>query len=322
MNSHRHTSSRQFKTPSTGWHLFDPVGEIGVPQAEERRALLLSRLPSEVPADPALCLVPLCWPPGEIFPAEGCWPPLLEGLLTLIPRDALLACNSAALDLAGQPQPLRDSACEWLLRAVRANVRIIHAAETSSLAAPALEAELLPELVPARPGRDREWRLAALHQSEFCGLKEMPGEAPAAIALQAALYGWHDYLEESHRCSQQIEGLGPGQCGDYWHAIMHRREPDYDNAKYWFRRVGSAVPGQQLSAPATAILSACPASEAPHWLSRLVPAAGRWDAFSMVDFCAACEQRRDELGAAARRIQFLEMQLLLGETLRHAQQRE
>jgi hypothetical protein len=44
----------------------------------------------------------------------------------------------------------------------------------------------------------------------------------------------HDFLEESHEISQTIKNAS----GSYWHAIMHRREPDSYNAKYWFRQVG------------------------------------------------------------------------------------
>jgi hypothetical protein len=44
----------------------------------------------------------------------------------------------------------------------------------------------------------------------------------------------HDFLDESHTISQSIETPS----GSYWHAIMHRREGDFSNAKYWFRRVG------------------------------------------------------------------------------------
>ncbi len=45
----------------------------------------------------------------------------------------------------------------------------------------------------------------------------------------------HDFLNESHTISQGIETPS----GSFWHAIMHRREGDFSNAKYWFRRVGS-----------------------------------------------------------------------------------
>jgi hypothetical protein len=48
-----------------------------------------------------------------------------------------------------------------------------------------------------------------------------------------------DFLDESHEISQTMEGKGSPRTADYWHGIMHRREPDASNASYWFRRVGS-----------------------------------------------------------------------------------
>lgn len=43
-----------------------------------------------------------------------------------------------------------------------------------------------------------------------------------------------DELDRSHRISQTLET----PTGSYWHAIMHRREGDFWNSKYWYRRVG------------------------------------------------------------------------------------
>lgn len=54
-------------------------------------------------------------------------------------------------------------------------------------------------------------------------------------ACAAGLWLRFDFLEESHAISQQDEG-NPDR--DFWHAIMHRREPDAFNSKYWWRRVG------------------------------------------------------------------------------------
>lgn len=56
-----------------------------------------------------------------------------------------------------------------------------------------------------------------------------------AAVSRAALWLAFDFLDESHEISQSVHTVE----GSYWHAIMHRREPDPDNSKYWWRRVGS-----------------------------------------------------------------------------------
>lgn len=61
-----------------------------------------------------------------------------------------------------------------------------------------------------------------------------PQATRVAQHLRAAALLWHDRLDASHRVSQE---LGDAD-GAYLHGLMHRREPDYDNAKYWFARVG------------------------------------------------------------------------------------
>ncbi len=54
-------------------------------------------------------------------------------------------------------------------------------------------------------------------------------------ALAAGLWLYVDQLDSAHRICQAHEG---DATHDYWHAILHRREGDFSNSKYWFRRVG------------------------------------------------------------------------------------
>jgi hypothetical protein len=144
-----------------------------------------------------------------------------------------------------------------------------------------------------------------------------PRNGPDATALQAGLLLVVDDLHGSHELSQNIEGEGLHHAGDYWHAIMHRREPDYGNSKYWFRRVGSQPLFPKLAEIATAILKNCSVSEATDWLHKLTRHG--WDAMAFVDLCEQCSRCEDSpLGIATRRIQWMEMLLLLDQTCRDA----
>jgi hypothetical protein len=72
---------------------------------------------------------------------------------------------------------------------------------------------------------------------------------PRLLALKlppvclAGLWLYFDFLAESHTISQDDES-DPDR--NFWHAIMHRREPDASNSKYWWRRVGNHPVLEQL----------------------------------------------------------------------------
>jgi hypothetical protein len=93
-----------------------------------------------------------------------------------------------------------------------------------------------PRLAPLGPGKPHERMRATLESLTLAG-----AFAPHPIAdlnmargCLAGVWLYHDFLDESHSISQEIHT----PTGSYWHALMHRREPDFDNSKYWWRRVG------------------------------------------------------------------------------------
>lgn len=109
-------------------------------------------------------------------------------------------------------------------------------------------------------------------------------------AVRAGLLLRIDDLEGSHALSQDIDT----PTGSYWHGIMHRREPDYSNAGYWFRRVGRHPVFDQLAAGVAGFTP-----------PELVGSGG-WDPFAYIRACEA--GKPDEV---LRRIQVMEMELLL-----------
>jgi hypothetical protein len=182
----------------------------------------------------------------------------------------------------------------------------------------------LPDLAPRHPDSRRDWIMNLL--KELQPVRFLPesgsGEACEAEALLAGLLQVNDYLDESHQHSQSIEGQGDDVNGDYWHGIMHRREPDYGNAKYWFRRVGSHPCFSQLRESAMLAMNECDSTAADSWKSLLV-SSNQWNAAAFVDLCeTAAKSTDDELTTAAKRIQWAEMLLLLEHTFRQASRRQ
>jgi hypothetical protein len=105
---------------------------------------------------------------------------------------------------------------------------------------------------------------------------------------------YFNFLEESHRLSQDIETPD----GSFWHAIMHRREPDADNSKYWWRRVGKHP-----------VLDA---------LRERAPELG-YEFTTAAAFVDHCERVRDTGSAEeerAQRVQLLEWQLFFDHCFR------
>ena len=97
-----------------------------------------------------------------------------------------------------------------------------------------------------------------------------------AEACLSALWLLHGFLDESHSLSQR----NPTAEGSYWHGIMHRREGDFPNAKYWFRRVGPHKIHSGLAAAAREFASGASAGVASS-----LTLTGTWDSGAFVDLC-------------------------------------
>ncbi len=138
----------------------------------------------------------------------------------------------------------------------------------------------------------------------FCSDQNITG-LPRELLRSAGLL-WHDDLDGSHEISQCIKTAD----GSFLHGIMHRREPDNSNAKYWFRLVGEHAVYPKLAAAVDSVDAGeggwGPASD------RFL-ADGRWDPFAFVDACTRSAPSRTSTAndPILQRIQGLEFQLLL-----------
>ena len=106
-------------------------------------------------------------------------------------------------------------------------------------------------------------------------LRESRVSAAVGDLFRAGAYLWHDHLDASHEIAQHIETAD----GSLLHGMMHRREPDYANAKYWFRRVSAHPSFLSLAVRTGDLLEKADESDLQ---SRLLPNK-TWDSFAFVD---------------------------------------
>lgn len=120
-----------------------------------------------------------------------------------------------------------------------------------------------------------------------------------AHMIRAALYVQNDDLKAAHAICQPMGRDLPE--ASYWHGVIHRREPDFDNAHSWFLRAES--PGmaaalykavcdllqQAIQLPDYGDARACALAFFRH-LQNL----GTWDALYYLDLCRQCANKGDE----------------------------
>ncbi len=205
---------------------------------------------------------------------------------------------------------------EWLVRAARAGlVRVIKAEPWwgTEISPPEFDEKRipLPELVHGTARDVPAWLQTTLEDFDLRRVTPNVKSAADAVAVSAGLLEMHDFATEAHERAQSVEGKGRHQSGDYWHAIHHRREPDAGNAKYWFRHVG-AHPIQERLAQAAGALALHQKTEIRGAIERLLR-NGTWDSLAFVDLCETASAR-PELAWVTRKLQFLEMTLLLAQS--------
>jgi hypothetical protein len=153
-------------------------------------------------------------------------------------------------------------------------------------------------LGPGTPVRAAADRLHSLDPSALFAPAPVR-DTDAARACLAGLWLRFDFLDESHRISQEIHTPD----GNFWHGIMHRREGDFGNAKYWFRRVGNhpvfASLGRETQNP------------------DLFPAGG-WDPYQFIDLVEACATRHKGDAEALIQLQEREWEVLFDHCIRKA----
>ncbi len=171
-----------------------------------------------------------------------------------------------------------------------------------SLITQAIQIDTLPELGPrVRPGvlsvHTLESRLEAVFKSWNMPRSQRP-------LIRAAALLWHDHLDAAHVLVQDEHSADAA----FIHGIMHRREPDFSNAKYWFHRLGRHATFPLIASQVAEIL----AKESNLSLDPLIEGQ-KWNPMKFIDACeeSASKPVNEPRYLLLQRIQQIEFDALL-----------
>jgi hypothetical protein len=135
-----------------------------------------------------------------------------------------------------------------------------------------------------------------------------------AQAALAGLWLWVDELDRSHQITQEI--VSP--TGSFWHAIMHRREGDFSNAKYWYRRCDTHHVNKMMGAIASSLAGDLASDRAvAHAIHE------GWNPLGFVDLVqAVADKPSDPRHALAVRLQRAEWEGLFNYCVRSAVEKD
>lgn len=167
-------------------------------------------------------------------------------------------------------------------------------------------ASLIPEHEPNTlgPGTPNHTMKPVLQQAGINSLftdKSIADQDMAKCCL-SALWLYHDFLDESHTISQSVYT----STGSYWHGIMHRREPDYSNAGYWFHKVGQHPIFDTLCGEASRVAQELGTTSKSDYLAK----QSSWDAFAFIQLCENSYRTGSQDERLCENIQLVEWKIL------------
>lgn len=163
-------------------------------------------------------------------------------------------------------------------------------------------------LAPGGPVRGAGLELLRQTSAEALFEDGAPASPDFAECVRSALFLYYSALDESHTISQSVHST----TGSFLHGIMHRQEPDYSNAKYWFRRVGAHELFPTLREDALRL----PLETGG--LRQAIQAKPQWDAFWFVDECERGVREGGPLERDLEEVQRLEWSLVFDYCYRRA----